>query len=149
MALAICLARQGQQRSRARIFHALSCAFALSPGAEFRVGAVGLFLGFWFSLAPVGSSGVHGALITLIGKGGQPGGGQLALDAPDPGGLHVVDRAGQRPGHPQELPGGTGENLQVHPVAVVLAGEEWPVRGHPVGPDQGAVQDREREPGCT
>jgi hypothetical protein len=34
MALASFPARQGQQRSLARIFHALSCAFARSPGAR-------------------------------------------------------------------------------------------------------------------
>jgi hypothetical protein len=32
MALAICPARQGQQRSLVRIFQVLSWAFALSPG---------------------------------------------------------------------------------------------------------------------
>jgi hypothetical protein len=33
------------------------------------------------------------------------------------------------------------------PVAVVLAGKERPVGRDPVGPDQRAVQDRERQPG--
>ena len=48
---------------------------------------VGLFLRFRLSFAPVGNSGVRGTLIALIGQGDEPGGGQFAFDAPDPGGL--------------------------------------------------------------
>src|SRR5258708_31459533 len=40
--------------------------------------------------------------------------------------------AGQRAGHPQDVAGGTGDDLQVHPVAAVLAVVERPVGGHPV-----------------
>ena len=109
--------------------------------------AVGVFLGFRFVLALVRGFRVRGALVSLVGQGWQAGGGQLVFDAPDPGGLHVVDRAGQRPGDPQQLAGGAGDDLQVHPVAVVLAGEERPVRGDPVSPDQRPVQDREGVPG--
>jgi len=55
MTLAIWPARQGQQRSRVRIFHALSCAFVLSPGPRsFRVRLDGLFLGLGLSLAFLG-----------------------------------------------------------------------------------------------
>jgi hypothetical protein len=55
-----------------------------------------------------------------------------------------VDRAGQRSGDPQQLAGRASHDLQVHPVAVVLAGEERPVPGDPVRPDERAVQDDER-----
>jgi hypothetical protein len=111
------------------------------------VGSVGVLLGLRLSLAPVRDFRVHGALVALIGQGGQASSGQLGFDAPDPGRLRVVDRARQRPRHPEQLTRWTGHDLQVHPVAVVLAGEERPVRGDPAGPDQRAVEDHEREPG--
>src|SRR5689334_13453407 len=37
-------------------------------------------------------------------------------------GLLVVHRAGQRPGYPHDAAIGAGDDLQVHPVLVVLAG---------------------------
>jgi hypothetical protein len=65
----------------------------------------------------------------------QAAGGQLANDAPGPGGGQVVDGAGQRAGDPQDLTVGGGDDLQVHAVAAVLAGVERPVGGDPVDGD--------------
>jgi hypothetical protein len=45
------------------------------------------------------------------------------------------------PGHPRDAAVGTGVDLQVHPVLTVLSGVERPVRGGPVGGNQGPVQD--------
>ena len=76
---------------------------ALARSAEPGVGAVGLFLGFRLVLAPVRDLRVHAALVALIGQGDQAGGLQLGQDAPDPLGVLVVHRAGQRPGYPQDV----------------------------------------------
>jgi hypothetical protein len=120
MALAIWPARQGQQRSRVRIFHALSWAFALSPGARSLARTrLASFCGTGLFFPLVQGLRVRGPLVALTGQGRQPGGGQLVLGAPGPGGLLVVDRAGQRPGDPQQLAGRAFHELQVHPVAVV------------------------------
>jgi hypothetical protein len=74
---------------------------------------------------------VTGAVVALVGQDDQPGGGQRADDAPDPGRGQVMDGARQRPGHPHDLAVGCGDDLQVHAVAAVLAGVERPVGGHP------------------
>ena len=94
---------------------------ALAGCAEPGVGAVGLFLRFGFVLSPVRELGVCAALVALIGQGDQAGGLQFGQDAPDPLGLLVVDRAGQRPGHPHDAAVRAGDDLQVHPVPLVLA----------------------------
>jgi hypothetical protein len=52
-----------------------------------------------------------------------------------------VDRAGQRAGDPQDVTVRGGDDLQVHPVAFVLAGAGRPVAGNPVDRDEGAVDD--------
>src|SRR6266568_7523955 len=77
---------------------------ALAGCAEFRVGAVCFFLGFGLVLPPVRDLRVAASLVALIGQGDQAGGLQFGQDAPDPLGLLVVHRAGQRPGHPQDVP---------------------------------------------
>jgi len=114
---------------------------ALAGRAELRVGAVGVFLGGRLVLPDVRDLRVAASPVALIGQGDQAGGLQLSQHAPDPLGLLVMHRAGQRPGHPHDIPGGTGNDLQVHPVLAVLAGIEGPVRGDPVDGDQRAVQD--------
>jgi hypothetical protein len=43
-----------------------------------------------------------------------------------------VHRAGQRAGDEPDVAAGAGDDLQVHPLAPVLAGVEGPVRGDPV-----------------
>ena len=58
-----------------------------------------------------------------------------------------MHRAGQRPGHPHDVPARAGDDLQVHPVLAVLAGVEGPVRGDPVDGNEGAVQDDVGVPG--
>ena len=55
------------------------------------MGAVGVFLGFRLVLTLVRGFRVRGALVSLVGQGREAGGGELGLDALDPGGLHVVD----------------------------------------------------------
>ena len=72
--------------------------------------------------APVGRADVvAGAVVAVVGQHDQAGGGELADDAPDPGGGQVVDGAGQRTADPEDLAVGCGDDLQVHPVAAVLA----------------------------
>ena len=105
MALASWPARQGQQRSLRRICQVLSWAFARSPGA--RSLAWARLASFWDSglfLPLYGVFACRAALVALVGQGDQPGGLQLGQDAPDPRGLHVVHRAGQRPRTPTGCP---------------------------------------------
>ena len=78
---------------------------------------------------------VIGTGVALVGQHDQPGGGQLPHDAPDPGGGQVVDGAGQRPRHPQDLAVWAGDGLEVHAMPFVFAGVERPVRGDPVDRD--------------
>jgi hypothetical protein len=75
---------------------------------------------------------VPGAVVALVGQHHQPGGGQLAQDAPDAGGRQVVHGTGQRPRHPHDVPVRGRDDLKVHAVAAMLAGVERPVRGDPV-----------------
>jgi len=119
----------------------------LAGRPQSRVRAVGLFLRFRLVLPPVRDLRVHASLVALIGQDDQARGLEPGQHAPDPLGLLVMHRAGQRPGHPQDVPAGTGDDLQVHPVLAVLAGVERPVRGHPVDGDQRAVQDDVGVPG--
>jgi len=58
--------------------------------------------------------------------------------------MHVP---GQRPGHPHQLTGRAGDDLQVHPVPVMFPGVERPVGGHPVDGDERPVEDQVRMPG--
>ncbi len=63
---------------------------------------------------------VRAALIALIHEGYEPGGLQFVQDAPDPLGLLVVDRAGQRPGHPQDVPVGLAMTCRFIPCFLCL-----------------------------
>src|SRR6266704_1960718 len=76
----------------------------LAGGAELRVGLIGLLLGFGLVLAPVRDLRVPASLVALVGEGDQAGGFQLGQDAPDPLGVLVVHRAGQRPRRPTRCP---------------------------------------------
>ena len=80
------------------------CPF--SGGAEFRVGAVSVLLGFGLVLALVRDLRIGAALVSLVGEGDQARGLQFCQDAPDPLGLLVVDRAGQRSGDPEDAASG-------------------------------------------
>ena len=113
-----------------------------APGtaAEFAQDAPGFELGRWrarpgraaghepgwplrpggFVLSPVRRSDVALTEVALVAQHDQAGGGQLAHDAPDPGGGQVMHRAGQRPGHPHDVPVRAGDDLHVHPVLAVL-----------------------------
>src|SRR6266536_3854866 len=100
------------------------------------MGAVGVFLRGGLVPPSVGGQDVvTGAVVALVGQRDQPGGGELADDAPDPGGGQVVGGAGQRAGDPQDLAVRGGDDLQVHAVAAVLAGVERPVGGDAVDGD--------------
>jgi hypothetical protein len=120
---------------------------ALAGCAEFGVGAVGLLLGFRLVLPAVRDLRVRASLVTLVGQGDQPGSLQLGQHVPDPLGLLVVYRSGQCPGDPQDAAVRAGDDLQVHPVPLVLAGVEGPVGGDPVDRDQRPVQDHIGIPG--
>jgi hypothetical protein len=52
-----------------------------------------------------------------------------------------MDGSGQRAGDPQDAVIRRGNDLQVHPVSLVLAGVERPVRGDVVDRDQRPVED--------
>src|SRR6185437_9611103 len=121
------------------------CAFA--GRAEFRVGPVGLFLRLRLVLPAVRDLRVIAAQVAFVGQGDQARGLEFGQHAPDPLGLLIVDRAGQCAGHPQDVSVRARYDLQVHPVFLVLAGVEGPVRGDPVDRDQGPVQDDVGVPG--
>jgi hypothetical protein len=111
----------------------LSWALARSPGLRSLAWArLAVFCdsGLFFPL--YGADVVAGAVVALVREHDQPGGGQLPHDAPDPGGVQVVHRTRKRAGHPQDPAVRAGDDLQVHPVAAVLAGAGRPVRGDPV-----------------
>jgi hypothetical protein len=65
------------------------------------------------------------ANVALVAQHDQARGGQLADDASDPGSGQVMHRAGQRPGHPHDLPVGAGDDFQVRAVPVVLGVARW------------------------
>jgi hypothetical protein len=46
-----------------------------------------------------------------------------------------MNSAGQWPGHPHDVAVWTSDDLQIHPMPVVLAGIERPVGGDPVDGD--------------
>src|SRR5215472_7412857 len=109
---------------------------ALAGGSSLGVGPVGLLLRGGLVAAPAGGQHrVAGAVVALVGQHDQPGGGQLADDAPDPRGGQVVHGAGQRPGHPRDVSAWAGDDLQVHAVAPVLAGAQGPAGGDPADGD--------------
>jgi len=97
--------------------------------------AVGVLLGGGLIPAPVGRADAVLAEVALITQHDQARGGQFGDDAPDPGRGQVVDGAGQWPGHPYDVSARAGDDLQVHPVAAVLAGVKRPVRSHPIDGD--------------
>ena len=86
----------------------LSGALARSPGKRRRAWA--RLASFWeagLPRAPAGDLGMlTGPGVSLARQHDETGGSQLAHDAPDPGRGQVVHRAGQRPGHPHDLPPG-------------------------------------------
>ena len=134
MALASWRAFQGQQRSLRRMCQVFSWALARSPGDRSWACAVGGLLRGGLVSPPVGSVHVLTcADVALVGQHDQAAGGQFASDAPDPGSSQVVGGAGQRAGDPQDLAVRGRDDLQVHPVAAVLAGVERPVGGDAVG----------------
>jgi Transposase DDE domain len=120
----------------------------LAGCAELRVRFIGLLLGLGFVLPAVRDLRVRASLVALMGsQRDQARGLQLGQDAPDPLGLLVVHRSGQRAGHPHDIAVRAGDDLQVHPVLLVFAGVERPVRGDPVDRDQRAVDDDVGVPG--
>jgi hypothetical protein len=64
---------------------------------------------------------VAGAGVALVRQHDEPGGSELAQDAPDPGRGQVVHCAGKRTGDPQDLAVRAGDDLQVHPDRKSLA----------------------------
>ena len=58
--------------------------------------------------------------VALAGEYEQPGVGEFADDAPDPGCGQVMCGAGQRARHPQDLPVWSGDDLEVIPCFLCL-----------------------------
>src|SRR6516164_7868804 len=87
---------------------------ALARRAEPVMGPVGLLLQSGLVPAPVRGADILLADVPLIAQRDQPASGQFADDAPDPGRSQVVHRAGQRPGHPHDVPVRDGDDLKVH-----------------------------------
>src|SRR5215468_5118641 len=94
---------------------------ALAGCAEPGMGAVGFFLRCWLILPRYGILACADPWYPLAGQGDQARGFQLVQHAPDPIGLLFVHSAGQRPGHPHDVPRRAGDDLHVHPVLAVLA----------------------------
>ena len=85
----------------------LSWAPARSPGLRSWAWARLAAFGIPACSSPyTGADAVPGAVVALVRQHHQPGGGQFAHDAPDPGGSQVVHSAGQRPRDPQNVPSG-------------------------------------------
>jgi hypothetical protein len=89
-----------------------------------------------------------GRLVGGIGVSGDAELAQRGRDAVLTGGAHVVDGAGQGWRDPEQPAAGVGQDLHVHPVALVFAAVERPVLGDAVDRDEGAVQDQVQQPGC-
>jgi hypothetical protein len=87
------------------------------------------------------------AEVALISHHDQAGGGQGLGRCPRSGPRSGHGPRRQRAGHPHDVPVGTGDDLQVHPVLAVLAGIERPVGRHPLDGDQGPVDDQVGVPG--
>jgi hypothetical protein len=78
---------------------------------------------------------VASAVVALVGECDQPGGGQFAEDAPDPGCGQVMDGTGRGPETQRISPSGAEMTCRFMPVAAVLAGVERPVGGDAVDGD--------------
>jgi hypothetical protein len=98
----------------------LSWALARSPGAEPGVRAVGALLRGGLVPSAIGRADEFLTEVALIAHTARPQAARALDDAPNPGGSQVVDGAGQRPGHPDEIAGGPGNDLQVHAVRLCL-----------------------------
>jgi len=109
---------------------------------------VGVLLGLRLVAAPIGRD--HGcdpgALVRLVGQDQDSSPLQLPQDPPHPGRLQVVDLAGHRPRGPQNRPARSRDDLHIHPVQSVLAGEIRAVGFDAVGVDQRPVQDHIGQP---
>jgi len=147
MALASCPARQGRRRSLQRIRQFLSRAFALSPGA--RSFAWARFASFCNSGLFFPRYGICACVLPRypLASVTSPAASSSCRTPQAPLGFLVVHRAGQRTGDPEDLATGAGDDQQVHPVALVLAGVERPVRRDPVNRDERAAQDHIGVPG--
>ena len=110
-------------------------AGAFAGGAQPGMSPVGLLPRCGLVPAPVRGADIVLADVTLVAQHDQARGGQRPDDALDPGRGQDMHRAGQRPGHPHDVPVRAGDDLQVHPVLAVLAGVKRPVSGHPVDRD--------------
>ena len=119
---------------------------ALAGRAQLGVGLVGVLLGGGLVPAAVGGEQrLAGAVVALVRQDDQPGGGQLADDAPDPGGLRSWVLPRSAPETHTMSPPGEAMTCRFMPCFLCLPGVERPVRGDPVDRDQGAVQDHERQ----
>lgn len=84
----------------------LSWAWARSPGLRSLAWArLAAFCdsGLFFPLVE-GADVLAGAVVALVRQYHQPADGQLEDDAPDPGGIQVVNGAGQRSRNPHDVP---------------------------------------------
>jgi hypothetical protein len=74
---------------------------------------------------PIGEFRVRASQVALIGQRDQARSLQSGQHAPDPLGLLIVHRSGQRPGYSQDVPARAGDDLQVHPVLAHLPGASF------------------------
>ncbi len=87
------------------------------------------------------------ALVSLDGEGHDAVGGQGVDQAHDAGCGQVVYGPGQSRRGPDQAAGGVGEDLDVHPVVLVLAGVVGLLVGDAVDREERAVEDGVGQPG--
>ncbi len=92
--------------------------------------------------------GTAGAPMSLVGPALQSGLGECVDDAVGRGGGQVVSGAGEHGRSPQRPSEWVGEDLDVHAVALVLAGVVRGVGGDPVDRRERPVEDDEGRPAC-
>jgi hypothetical protein len=108
---------------------------------QLRVGIIGLLLGFGLVLALVRDLRVRAALVALMARTTRPAASSSASTPQIHSAFLSCADPGSAPDAPHDVPVGTGDDLQVHPVLLVLAGLERPVGGEPADRDERAVED--------
>ena len=114
---------------------------ALAGCAELRVGAVGYLLGFGLVLPLVWDFRIGASLVALSARTIRPTASSSSRTPQIHSAFLACTVPGSGPDTPQDVPGGASDDLQVHPVLLVLAGVGRPVRGEAVDGDERPVHD--------